>query len=160
MSLMGHPCHKVRNGIHGQGRPDTENRNKNSRKEECQTTEPVHVKRDLIIGHLILRMLLPEDADIELQHVGTGETAGDEEDPLNHGIHHREAVESDFPHMLRHLHNALMHQRFTHIAGEEGNAHETEHAHEEGKMEKRSPPAKAAYIVEVQFVQIHVNDTR
>ena len=101
-------------------------------------------------------VLFPEDADVQLGHVGHGEAAADEEEDLHKAIG-QGGVAMGLQ-VMHQLQNGLVQEALGVVAAANGrDAADTQRAQQEGDVQHRLFPAKAADLVEIQLVQVHVH---
>ena len=95
-------------------------------------------------------MLLNKYTDKELEHVGKGESAREEEDPLDDAQH-----AADIAAVFPAGHDAFMQHGLADIAVEKGNAADPQGPQGKGCLQEGFVPAPAADIVQGQGPQIH-----
>ena len=100
-------------------------------------------------------VLLHEQTDKQLEHIGQGQPAAEQEQPLQGG--EQQIV---LPRQGDVLHNALVEEGLAHIAVEGGHPRQAEHGqpHEQGK--EGLSPAEAPDLIEVKGVGGQVDDPR
>ena len=101
---------------------------------------------------LLFRVFFHKDRHVELGHIGHGQTAGAEKDPLDDP--ERPAV---FP---GGLHDALVQQGLADIAVEQRDAADPQGPQKERRLQQRLPPAKAPDLIQLQCFCVHEYHTR
>ena len=156
---MQEAARNIRNAVHRQVRRHAQNRNNRRAQEQRQRRELAHIRLFRFIGNLLRRVLFPEQADVELNHVRAGQTAGEQVNPFRAAVKHRQRAHAFLRKQLGILHDALVDKRLGHIARESRHAHQTERAHQERKMQNGLFASESAHIIQIQLVQVHVNHT-
>ena len=104
-------------------------------------------------------VLFPEQADIQLGHVGHGQSAADEEENLHKAV--RASRRAMGLQVVDQLQDALMQQALADIPAADGrDAPDGQRSQQEGDVQHGLLPAKAADVVQVQLVQVHEHHTR
>lgn len=110
----------IRDFIHRQVRREAQNRHNRRAQEERQRGELAHVRFFRLIGNLLRRVLLPEQADIQLDHVRARQAAGEQVNPFRAAVEQRQRAHALFREQLGVFHNALVNQRLGDVTGEAG----------------------------------------
>ena len=138
---------KVRDAVHGVIRAQSENRKHQGGQAEGQGSRAGEIALHAVKLRLAYGVLFHEDCDEKLGHIGQGQAAGEEEDPL-HRRHPAGAKE------VRALHDALVQEGLAHIAVEQGNAADAQAAKQKGRRQQGLFAAEAADLVEIELMQV------
>ena len=132
-----------------------QNRNQNHRRAQRKGGALIHVMAvQLVVLRLTAGVLLPEQRDVDLQHVAGGHARSAEEDPL------ADIVNAEVAQLVGVLQDALVDQGLAQVAVEQRNARQTQRAQQERRVQQRLATAKATQVVELQLVQVHVHHAR
>ena len=151
-------CRALANGGHelrGQRAQEGKHRRAD---EQCQGGGQGNVVLHAVKLRLTGGVPFPEQADVQLGHVGHGQSAADEEKNFHKAV--RARIRAMGLQVVDQLQDAFMQQALADIsAADGGNAANGQRTQQEGNVQHGLLPAKAADVVQVQMVQVHEHHT-
>ena len=119
----------------------------------------VHVVRHAVEFCLTGRVLLPENADVQLRHVRDGQSAADEEEHFNRLVAHPRAASR--LHFANQLQQPFVQQTLAVVpAAQRRDARNAQRPQQERNVQQRLFAPEAADIIKIQRVQVHVHHAR